>query len=144
MLEGSCLCGRVCWRFDAVPDGATACNCTACRRYGALWIYGHDGEDVRVVGGTTAYQRPQHSSLTFHFCPTCGCGFGAQKYLTLPGKLIDADYAQLYSAYAEADSTEGEIRTFRALQPKKGGAYLNWGCGAWSGAIDRLRDGDFE
>ncbi|MFO1046998.1 MAG: GFA family protein [Geminicoccaceae bacterium] len=73
MLEGSCLCGRVCWRFDAVPDGATACNCTACRRYGALWIYGHEGEDVRVVGGTTAYQRQQHSSLTFHFCPTCGC-----------------------------------------------------------------------
>lgn len=73
MLEGSCLCGRVRWFFDAAPDGATACNCTACRRYGALWIYGHEGQDVRVAGDTAAYRRQENSSLTFHFCPTCGC-----------------------------------------------------------------------
>lgn len=73
MLEGSCLCGRVYWTFAAVPDGTTACNCTACRRYGALWIYGHEGEDVSVVGDTAAYQRQENSSLTFHFCPNCGC-----------------------------------------------------------------------
>ena len=57
MLEGSCLCGKARWRFDAVPDGATACNCAACRRSGVLWIYGHDGEDVRVTGDTAAYRR---------------------------------------------------------------------------------------
>jgi hypothetical protein len=73
MLEGSCLCGRVRWRFDAVPDGATACNCMACRRYGVLWIYGHEGEDVRVSGDTTAYTRREGGSLAFHFCPSCGC-----------------------------------------------------------------------
>ena len=73
MLEGTCLCGRIRWRFGAMPDGATACNCTACRRYGALWIYGHEGEDVHVAGDTAAYQRQVDSSLTFHFCPTCGC-----------------------------------------------------------------------
>jgi hypothetical protein len=73
MLEGSCLCGQVRWRFDAVPDGATACNCTACRRYGVLWIYGHEGEDVHVLGDTAFYTRPKGGALAFHFCPSCGC-----------------------------------------------------------------------
>jgi hypothetical protein len=56
-----------------VPDGATACNCTACRRYGTLWIYGHEGEDVRVFGETAAYMRRDVGSLAFHFRPRCGC-----------------------------------------------------------------------
>src|SRR5258708_25241229 len=73
MLEGACLCGQVTWRFDAVPDGATACNCTACRRYGVLWIYGHEGEDVHVTGETTAFTRRDNSPLSFNFCPGCGC-----------------------------------------------------------------------
>jgi hypothetical protein len=73
MLEGSCLCGAVRWRFDAEPQGATACNCTACRRYGVLWIYGHEGEDVSVSGETAAYTRPAGAGLAFHFCQRCGC-----------------------------------------------------------------------
>ena len=73
MLEGSCLCGGVRWRFDAEPDGATACNCTACRRYGVLWIYGHEGEDVEVSGHSATYTRRNDSPLAFHFCPSCGC-----------------------------------------------------------------------
>ena len=73
MLEGSCLCGEVRWRFDAEPGGATTCNCTACRRYGVLWIYGHEGEDVSVSGETAAYTRRDGAPLAFHFCPHCGC-----------------------------------------------------------------------
>ncbi|MFO1037458.1 MAG: GFA family protein [Geminicoccaceae bacterium] len=73
MLEGACLCGRVRWRFDVEPEGATACNCTACRRYGVLWIYGHEGRDVHVTGETAAYTRGDRSPLAFHFCATCGC-----------------------------------------------------------------------
>jgi hypothetical protein len=72
MLEGSCDCGSVQWRFDGVPDGATACNCTVCRRYGVLWAYDFEGEGIHVSGPTTAYVRG-HRSLGFHFCPTCGC-----------------------------------------------------------------------
>ncbi len=72
MLEGKCHCGAVTWRFDAVPTGATACNCTICRRYGALWIYGHEGDDVSVSGATRTYERGGRH-LAFHFCATCGC-----------------------------------------------------------------------
>jgi hypothetical protein len=70
MLEGSCLCGAVRWQLAAMPESATACNCTACRRYGVLWAYGHEGEDLRVDGPTTAYVRGD--TLSFNFCPRCG------------------------------------------------------------------------
>lgn len=72
MLEGSCLCGTVRWTFDGVPESATACNCTACRRYGALWAYDYDGEGIKVSGETRGYQR-NTAELGFHFCPNCGC-----------------------------------------------------------------------
>lgn len=71
MLEGTCHCGAVRWHLSELPASATACNCTACRRYGALWAYGHEGESIRVEGDTTAYVRGD-ASLSFNFCPRCG------------------------------------------------------------------------
>ena len=71
MLNGSCLCGAITWRMDKTPGSATACNCTACRRYGALWGYGWDGVDVHLSGKVSAYRRGK--ALEFLFCPTCGC-----------------------------------------------------------------------
>jgi len=71
VIEGSCLCGAVRWSFEGVPDGATACNCTACRRYGVLWAYDWENEGIKVSGPTQAYVRGR--ALGFHFCPGCGC-----------------------------------------------------------------------
>jgi hypothetical protein len=71
MIEGACHCGGVRWRFESKPEAATACNCTSCRRYGALWIYGWQDEDVFVTGSTNGYIRGE-KVLAFHFCPTCG------------------------------------------------------------------------
>ena len=71
MLKGSCHCSSVQWQFDGLPESATACSCTACRRYGALWAYDHEGEGIHVSGATRAYVRG--TSLGFHFCPECGC-----------------------------------------------------------------------
>jgi hypothetical protein len=73
MLEGSCLCGSVHWRFDGVPESATICNCTACRRYGTLWAYDYVDGLIHVTGETRGYSRPVNPSLEFHFCPACGC-----------------------------------------------------------------------
>lgn len=83
MLEGVCHCGKVRWRFDGVPDSATACNCTVCRRYGVLWAYDHDGEGIHVSGPTTAYVRGS-ATIGFHFCPDCGCV--AYWRAVMPGK----------------------------------------------------------
>lgn len=74
MLEGSCLCGTVGWRYRDPPTSATACSCTACRRYGALWAYGHEDEDVHFTGPTQPFVRGD--SLAFLFCPACGCVAG--------------------------------------------------------------------
>lgn len=71
MLEGACHCGTVRWQYDGRPDGATACNCTVCRRYGVLWIYGFEGEGVRVSGESRSYRRG--TAIDFHFCRVCGC-----------------------------------------------------------------------
>src|SRR5688572_11065603 len=72
MIEGSCLCGAVRWSLKGVPESATACSCTACRRYGALWAYDFEGEGIEVSGTTRAYVRGE-ANLGFHFCPDCGC-----------------------------------------------------------------------
>jgi len=71
MIQGTCLCGQVRWQFEGQPNGATACNCTACRRYGVLWAYDYEGEGIQVSGPTQAYARG--TALEFHFCPACGC-----------------------------------------------------------------------
>ncbi len=71
VITGSCLCGSVQWRFGGTPDSATVCNCTACRRFGTLWAYDYEDEGIKVSGSTVAFARGD--SLTFNFCPTCGC-----------------------------------------------------------------------
>jgi hypothetical protein len=71
MIKGACLCGAVQWTFAGVPDGATACNCTACRRYGVLWAYDFEGEGITVSGPAVPFVRGK--ALSFNFCPTCGC-----------------------------------------------------------------------
>lgn len=72
MFEGHCHCGAVRYVVTRCEDGATACNCTVCRRYGVLWAYDYEGEGITVSGDTRAYLRGD-KSLGFHFCPTCGC-----------------------------------------------------------------------
>jgi hypothetical protein len=76
MLEGACHCGQVRWTFEGEPENgtATACNCTVCRRYGVLWIYGHENQEIRTSGETREYVRADgDGNPGFHFCPNCGC-----------------------------------------------------------------------
>lgn len=70
MLEGTCLCGSVGWTLQGIPKSATSCSCTACRRYGTLWAYGFEDEDITLRGQAVAFIRGD--SLSFNFCPTCG------------------------------------------------------------------------
>ena len=70
MVEGSCHCGAVRWSFEGVPNDATACNCTVCRRYGVLWAYDYEGERIKVSGPTQVYSPGE--DIVFHFCGACG------------------------------------------------------------------------
>ena len=71
-IEGACHCGSVRWRYEGTPESATACSCTVCRRWGALWAYGFRGEAFHVSGETRKYLRDP-KTIEFHFCPVCGC-----------------------------------------------------------------------
>ena len=71
-MEGSCHCGAVRWRFEGVPESATACNCSICRRLGALWAYDYEGGRISVSGPTQTYLWNKRW-LEFHFCPQCFC-----------------------------------------------------------------------
>ena len=73
MIEGTCHCGKVHWTYVSDPETATACNCTVCRRFGSLWIYGWVGEEITTSGDTVAYVRDDGEDIGFHHCPTCGC-----------------------------------------------------------------------
>jgi hypothetical protein len=70
VISGACHCGAVSWQFEGQPDGATACNCTVCRRYGTLWAYDYEGEGIKIFGRTQPYIRGD--SIEFHFCSVCG------------------------------------------------------------------------
>jgi hypothetical protein len=73
MLKGSCHCGATHWTFEGDPGPATACNCTLCRRYGALWVYDYEGERIQISGVTAAYTRSGKAQppIEILFCSTC-------------------------------------------------------------------------
>ena len=55
----------------------TDCNCSICRRVGALWAY-YSPAQVTIAGldAIVAYVRhdgPDTGYLAFHHCRTCGC-----------------------------------------------------------------------
>lgn len=72
MLEGSCHCGNIKWTYSDKLESVTACNCTLCRRYGALWAYGHLEQGVSVSGLTHSYLRGSGIN-GYHFCTDCAC-----------------------------------------------------------------------
>jgi hypothetical protein len=74
-LIGLCHCGETSWLLDGDPGRITACNCTLCSRYGALWAYDFEDERIRLEGGTNTYTRAAKANptLEIHFCPNCAC-----------------------------------------------------------------------
>lgn len=73
LLSGRCHCGAAGWTLEGDPGPVTACNCTLCRRYGALWAYDYEGERITLSGATQAYTRPGKAdpALEIRFCANC-------------------------------------------------------------------------
>lgn len=70
MFKGHCHCGQTSWTFSNEIESVTACNCTLCRRYGALWAYGYVGEGITTSGETEIYSYGKNVS-NYHFCSKC-------------------------------------------------------------------------
>jgi hypothetical protein len=74
MIESSCHCGAVKLEILDAPEEVTGCNCSICRRYGALWAY-YSPAHVRIIAttGATDCYRWGEKSIEFHRCRDCGC-----------------------------------------------------------------------
>jgi hypothetical protein len=74
MLAGTCHCQAVRIQIPRRPRSLTNCNCSICRRYGALWAYYKQAE-VQVIcepGATQGYIWGRRV-LRFVRCRGCGC-----------------------------------------------------------------------
>lgn len=69
--EGSCHCGQISLILRETPGDAAECNCSLCRRTGALWHYSTPAM-VSVFGEGAAYVQGDRTLATWH-CRTCGC-----------------------------------------------------------------------
>ena len=74
VITASCHCGAVQVTVPRKPRRLTACNCSICRRIGALWAY-YRVSDVAVTGhpGRTASYAWGEKRLRFVRCKRCGC-----------------------------------------------------------------------
>jgi hypothetical protein len=82
VVEAACHCGAVRLNVSQPPSAVTDCNCSICRKLGALWAY-YDPADVELVaepGAIAAYARDDVPGnpdgkplLAFLRCATCGC-----------------------------------------------------------------------
>ena len=71
--QGSCHCGRVSFELEARLDHVVECNCTLCRRIGALW-HGASDSSVRIVSGEGELALYQFNTMTakHYHCKHCG------------------------------------------------------------------------
>jgi len=71
--RGSCHCGEVRFEVDADIDHVRACDCSICRRRGAL-VHLVDGSDFRPLTPIEDLALYQFNTRTAkdYFCRTCG------------------------------------------------------------------------
>ena len=77
MIKAACHCGAVRFEIARPPKWVLDCNCTICRRYGALWSY-YAGKNQALLLRVPAPDATQtyvwnKQLLAFHLCKECGC-----------------------------------------------------------------------
>jgi len=70
---GSCHCRRVTFEVRAKLDHVIDCNCSICRRVGALW-HGAKDSDLRILTGESDLALYQFNKkiAKHYFCTSCG------------------------------------------------------------------------
>ncbi|HYC37823.1 MAG TPA: GFA family protein [Usitatibacter sp.] len=71
--RGSCHCGRVRFEVDTILDEVRSCDCSICRRRGAL-THRVDEGDLRLLTALEDLSLYQWNTKTAkdYFCPQCG------------------------------------------------------------------------
>jgi len=77
MIRAACHCGAVRFEIAEPPEWVLDCNCTVCRRYGALWTYFRGADQAKLLmkpePGTTDTYAWLDGDIAFHRCKVCGC-----------------------------------------------------------------------
>ena len=77
MMKAACHCGAVRFEIAEPPSWVLDCNCTLCRRYGALWSYYPGADQAKLLmkpsPDTTYIYSWNERNLAFHHCKVCGC-----------------------------------------------------------------------
>jgi hypothetical protein len=74
MIEIACHCGAARLELARAPRRLTGCNCSICRRYGALWAYyRRDAVRLRYRRRDVEAYAWGDRRLRFVRCRTCGC-----------------------------------------------------------------------
>jgi hypothetical protein len=84
MLVGTCHCGAVTITLPSMPETATSCNCSLCRRLGGVWAYYVFGT-VQITGNTMEYIQGDKTLRTMR-CAICGCTTHWEPLLPEAGK----------------------------------------------------------
>ena len=73
IYEGTCHCGAVRFEIETDFPELTHCDCSMCRRRGALMVKVHESK-LRLLAGAEALTEYQfHTRTARHFfCKTCG------------------------------------------------------------------------
>lgn len=74
MIEAVCHCGAARLEVARAPRRLTDCNCSICRRYGALWAY-YKASAVRIRYRKRDVQAYSWGDRMLRFirCRKCGC-----------------------------------------------------------------------
>ena len=74
MFTASCHCEAVRIELVELPSKVTECNCSVCRRYGALWAY-YTRDQVNLVADPAVLSFYSWGDRTIEFwhCRHCGC-----------------------------------------------------------------------
>ncbi|WP_282610736.1 GFA family protein [Pelagibius sp. Alg239-R121] len=73
MIHGSCHCGAVTFELLEQPKWLTDCNCSVCRRIGALWAHADVGKiKVSCADDATIGYITGDKTLIIRSCKTCG------------------------------------------------------------------------
>ncbi|MNR82750.1 Glutathione-dependent formaldehyde-activating enzyme [compost metagenome] len=72
--SGSCHCGAVRFEVSTALEPATRCNCSLCRRRGALMSPAFDVSALRIIDGADALAMYQFNTRVARhfFCKVCG------------------------------------------------------------------------
>jgi hypothetical protein len=77
MIKAACHCGEVRFEIAEAPTWVLDCNCTLCRRYGALWSFYRGADQAKLVSrparGATETYLWNDREIASHRCRTCGC-----------------------------------------------------------------------